>query len=85
MIQTQNQQLVEKEMKELTAEYQNDKLEFIRNPVVAKFLGLAPNTNFTESDLKKDFDQFAEVFDGAWKRQCFFCRKKRKRPKIKGK
>ena len=37
----------------LTAEYQNDKLEFIKNPVVAEFLGLASNTDFTESDLEK--------------------------------
>lgn len=53
MLQTQNQELVEKEMKELTAEYQNDRLEFIKNPVVAEFLGLASNTDFTESDLEK--------------------------------
>ena len=53
MLQTQKQELVEKEMEELTAEYQNDKLEFIKNPVVAEFLGLASNTDFTESDLEK--------------------------------
>ncbi|MCB7304914.1 PDDEXK nuclease domain-containing protein [Bariatricus massiliensis] len=53
MLQTQKQELVENEMKELTAEYQNDKLEFIKNPVVAEFLGLAPNTDFTESDLER--------------------------------
>ncbi len=53
MLQTQKQELVEKEMKELTAEYQSDKLEFIKNPVVAEFLGLASNTDFTESDLEK--------------------------------
>lgn len=53
MLQTQKQELVEKEMKELTAEYQNDKLEFIKNPVVAEFLGMAYNTDFTESDLEK--------------------------------
>lgn len=53
MLQTQRQDLVENEMKELTAEYQNDKLEFIRNPVVAEFLGLSSNTDFTESDLEK--------------------------------
>ncbi len=53
MLQTQKQELVEKEMKELTSEYQNDKLEFIKNPVVAEFLGLASNTDFTESDLEK--------------------------------
>ena len=53
MLQTQKQELVENEMKELTAEFQNDKLEFIKNPVVAEFLGLAPNTDLTESDLEK--------------------------------
>lgn len=53
MLQTQRQDLVENEMKELTVEYQNDKLEFIRNPVVAEFLGLSSNTDFTESDLEK--------------------------------
>ncbi len=53
MLQTQKQELVEDEMKKLTAEYQNDKLEFIKNPVVAEFLGLASNTDFTESDLEK--------------------------------
>ncbi len=35
----------------LTAEYQNDKLEFIKNLVIAEFLGLASNTDFTESDF----------------------------------
>lgn len=53
MLQTQKKELVENEMKELTAEFQNDKLEFIKNPVVAEFLGLASNTDFTESDLEK--------------------------------
>lgn len=53
MLQTQKQDLVESEMKEMTSEYQNDKLEFIKNPVVAEFLGLSPNTDFTESNLEK--------------------------------
>ena len=53
MLKTQHEELVEKEMQDLTAEYQNDKLEFIKNPVVAEFLGLASNTDFTESDLEK--------------------------------
>lgn len=53
MLQTQKRENVESEMKELTAEYQNDKLEFIKNPVIAEFLGLASNTDFTESDLEK--------------------------------
>lgn len=40
-------------MKELTAEYQDSKLGFIKNPVITEFLGLASNTDFTESDLEK--------------------------------
>ena len=31
---------------------QNDRLEFIKNPVVAEFLGLAPNSEFQESELE---------------------------------
>ena len=53
MLQTQRQDLVENEMKELTAGYQNDKYEFIKSPVIAEFLGFAQNTDFTESDLEK--------------------------------
>ncbi len=40
-------------MKELTIDYQNDKLEFIKNPVVTEFLGLSSSADFTESDLEK--------------------------------
>ena len=39
-------------MKEITAPMQKDKLEFIKNPVVAEFLGLAPNSDFSESRLE---------------------------------
>ena len=53
MLQTQRQDLVEKEMNELTSAYQNDKYEFIKNPVIAEFLGFSQNTDFTESDLEK--------------------------------
>ena len=53
MLQTQKKEIVEEEMKELTAEYQSDKLEFIKNPMIAEFLGLASNTDFTESDFEK--------------------------------
>ena len=53
MLKTQKKELVENEMKELTASYQNDKLEFIKNPVVAEFLGFSQDTDFTESDLEK--------------------------------
>lgn len=53
MLKTQKQELVESEMKELTAPYQNDKLEFIKNPVIAEFLGFSQDTDYTESDLEK--------------------------------
>lgn len=50
---SQHKELVEKEMLEKTAIYQEDKLEFIKNPVVAEFLGLAPNSDFTETELEQ--------------------------------
>ncbi len=53
MLKTQKKASVEEEMKGLTAKYQNDKLEFIKNPVVAEFLGFSSDTDFTESDLEK--------------------------------
>ena len=52
LLQTQKKDMVEREMLALTSSYQNDKLEFIKNPVVAEFLGLSPNSDFTESDLE---------------------------------
>ena len=54
LLQSQHKDLVEKEMKALTAPLQGDKLEFIKNPVVAEFLGLAPNSDFTETELEKN-------------------------------
>ena len=53
MLHTQKKELVKNEMKEITSKYQNDKLEFIKNPVVAEFLGFSQDTDFTESDLEK--------------------------------
>ena len=53
MLKTQNEEAVQNEMKERTASYQNDRLEFIKNPVVAEFLGFPQDTDFTESDLEK--------------------------------
>ena len=50
---SQNSEPVEKEMKKLTASYQADKLEFIKNPVIAEFLGLSSNIDFTEGELEQ--------------------------------
>lgn len=52
MLQSQNKKVVESEMKEKTASYQKDKLEFIKNPVVVEFLGLTPDTSFNETKLE---------------------------------
>ena len=52
MLKTQNKTGVENEMKELTSPYQ-DKLEFIKNPVIAEFLGMQENTSYYESDLEQ--------------------------------
>ncbi|MGN0070203.1 MAG: YhcG family protein [Atopobiaceae bacterium] len=54
LLQSQDDRMpaVEAEMERSTAPLQHDKLEFIKNPVVAEFLGLAPNADFQESELE---------------------------------
>lgn len=49
---SQHKEKVETEMKSLTRPFEQDKLEFIKNPTVAEFIGLSPNSDFTESDLE---------------------------------
>lgn len=41
-----------KEMKANTLVYQKDKLEFIKNPIVAEFLGFGRSNDYTESKLE---------------------------------
>ena len=43
---------VEQEMHQLTAEYERHKLEYLKNPIVAEFLGLPPDKSFTERSLE---------------------------------
>lgn len=52
LLQSPKKGVVVSEMKSLTATYEQDKLEFIKNPVVAEFLGLSSNMDFTESRLE---------------------------------
>ena len=52
LLQSQNKDAVRGEMKQLTAPLQ-DKLEYIKNPVVAEFLGFKNNTDYTETDLEQ--------------------------------
>lgn len=52
IIQSIDKQPVENEMHRLASKSQNDPKEFIKNPVVAEFLGFPTNTSFTESKLE---------------------------------
>lgn len=52
LLQSQNKEPVEQEMKEKTSAYQSDKLEYIKNPVIAEFLGLSSNIDLTETELE---------------------------------
>ena len=52
IIKSQVKQPVIDEMHALTNEFQNDKLEFIKNPMVVEFLGLTPDASVQESELE---------------------------------
>ena len=52
LLQSQNKEIVHNEMQNLTAPLQ-DKLEYLKNPVVAEFLGFKNNTAYTESKLEQ--------------------------------
>lgn len=49
---SQDKTIVRNEMKALTTPLQ-DKLEFMKNPVIAEFLGFKNNTNYTESSFEQ--------------------------------
>lgn len=49
---SQNKVAVATEMQKKTEAFQRDKLEFIKNPTVAEFIGLSPNSDYTESQLE---------------------------------
>ena len=52
LLSSQGKQPVIDEMKTLTKKYDEDKLEFIKNPVVAEFLGFTPDQSFSETQLE---------------------------------
>ena len=52
LMQSGNKKKVTDEMHHLTQSMQQDKLGFMKNPVVAEFLGLQPNADFTETELE---------------------------------
>ena len=52
LLQSQNKAVVHDEMVKLTQPLQ-DKLEYLKNPVIAEFLGFKNNTDYTESALEQ--------------------------------
>ena len=52
LLSSQNTADVEAEMKQHTSDYQQDKYEYLKNPVVAEFLGLSSNIDMTETQLE---------------------------------
>ena len=52
LLQSQDKDVVRDEMRRLTAPLQ-DKLEYLKNPIVAEFLGLKNNPDYSESTLEK--------------------------------
>ncbi len=62
LLQSQNKQVVKAEMEQITVPYQQDKLEFIKNPVVAEFLGLSPNSDFSETKLESSIITHIQKF-----------------------
>lgn len=61
LLQSQHKELVEKEMLQKTAPLQ-DKLEYIKNPVVAEFLGIAQSPDLHESTLEQAIISNMEKF-----------------------
>lgn len=52
LLQSQVKEPVIEEMHKLTSAFENDKLEFIKNPVVVEFLGLTRDPSFNETKLE---------------------------------
>ena len=49
---SQHKDTVESEMKSLTKPFEQDRMEFIKNPTGAECIGLAPNSDFSETELE---------------------------------
>ena len=52
MLKAPDPEKVESEMKEITSSFEEERLSFIKDPVVVEFLGLSPDSHYTESDLE---------------------------------
>ena len=63
MLMSQHKDVVKAEMQEITRPLQ-DRLEFIKNPVVAEFLGLSNNADFTETKLEQSIITHVTICHG---------------------
>ena len=61
LLKSQVKEDVIEEMKEKTMDYQNDKLEFIKNPIIMEFLGLPNEISFTESELETNIIKIVSI------------------------
>ena len=52
LLASQNKTPVESEMKDLTKDLQNNKLEYVKNPFIAEFLGFSTDVDLSESKLE---------------------------------
>lgn len=52
LLMSQQKEPVINEMKALTKDFDADKLEFVKNPMVTEFLGMSPNKAFVEEELE---------------------------------
>ncbi len=57
-----DKETVRAEMKAKMADYKKDKLEFLKNPIVAEFLGISQNPNFTETKLESSIIEHLQKF-----------------------
>lgn len=62
MLLTYNKELVKNEMLDKTKNYDTEKLEFIKSPLIAEFLGYQTNYSYTESELEQRIIDHIEEF-----------------------
>ena len=62
LLQSPKKESVIAEMQQLTSPLQEDTRQFMKDPVVAEFLQLPSNTDFTESELEKAIIKHLRVF-----------------------
>ena len=62
ILQSPSKESVEAEMKALTKDLRSEKTQLIKSPVVAEFLGLPTNMDYSESELEKSILAHIEKF-----------------------